>query len=58
MPPQQLARWEDRVAGRMKRKLKAIGQITQVRGMKVLIADGRTEKPISDAMAGKGTVIG
>lgn len=58
VPPQQLARWEDQVAGRMKRKLKAIGQITQVRGMKVLIADGRTEKPISDAMAGKGTVIG
>ncbi len=58
VPPQQLARWEDRVAGRMKRKLKAIGQITQVRGMKVLIADGRTDTPISDAMAGKGTVIG
>ena len=58
VPPQQLPRWEDRVAGRMKRKLKAIGQITQVRGMKVLIADGRTETPISDAMKGKGTVIG
>ena len=58
VPPQQLARWEDRVAGRMKRKLKAIGQITQVRGMKVLIADGRTGTPITDAMAGKGTVVG
>ncbi len=58
VPPQQLDRWEDQVAGRMRRKLRAIGQLTQVRGMKVLIADGRTATPIADAMAGKGTVIG
>ena len=25
---------------------------------RVIIADGRTEHPVSDAMAGKGTVIG
>lgn len=58
VPPNQLARWEGRVSGRMKRKMHAIRQLVQRGCSKVLIADGRTESPISDAMAGKGTVIG
>ena len=55
--PRELARWEDNVGGRMKRKMLAVERMVQA-GMKVLIADGRTDAPISDAMAGKGTVIG
>ena len=54
----QLCAWEEKVAGRMKRKLLAIRRLVETGGTKVLIADGRIEKPISDAMAGKGTVIG
>lgn len=54
----QLSAWEEKVAGRMKRKLLAIRRLVETGGTKVLIADGRIEKPISDAMAGKGTVIG
>lgn len=58
IPPQQLARWEGQVTGRMKRKLMAIRQLAQLRETRVLIADGRTSTPITDAMAGKGTVVG
>lgn len=58
IPPQQLARWEGQAAGRMKRKLMAIRQLARLRETKVLIADGRTATPVTDAMAGKGTVIG
>ena len=58
IPPHQLARWEGAAHGRFKRKLHAIQLLAKLRGPKVLIADGRTQKPISDAMAGKGTVIG
>ena len=54
----QLGDWEERVGGRMKRKLLAIRHLAKTGRTKVLIADGRIEKPISDAMAGKGTVIG
>lgn len=56
--PGQLSGWERRVRGHMKRKMRAIGQLVKTGRSKVLIADGRTESPISDAMAGKGTVIG
>lgn len=54
----QLPGWERRVRGHMKRKMHAIGRLVKTGRSKVLIADGRTESPISDAMAGKGTVIG
>lgn len=58
IPPPQLPRWERQVTGRMRRKMHAIRQLVQPGRSKVLIADGRTESPITDAMAGKGTVIG
>ena len=58
VPRGQLSDWEDRVAGRMKRKMRAIRRIAALDGTKVLIADGRTDAPISDAMEGMGTVIG
>ena len=54
----ELARWEEMATGRMKRKLLAIGRLVQSGSTKVVIADGRTESPVSDVLAGKGTVIG
>ena len=55
--PHQIPRWEDRVGSRMMRKMKSICRMVQPGVTSVLIADGRAESPISDAMAGKGTVI-
>ena len=54
----ELARWEEEATGRMKRKLRAIGRLLQSGSTKVVIADGRTQSPVSDVLAGKGTVIG
>lgn len=55
--PHQVARWEDQISSRMMRKMKSICRMVRPGVTKVLIADGRTETPISDALAGKGTVI-
>jgi acetylornithine/LysW-gamma-L-lysine aminotransferase len=56
----ELPDWEDRVGGRMKRKIRALGSLfaacagTDVR---VHLADGRVDRPVSRALAGEGTVI-
>ena len=55
--PHQVTRWEDQISSRMMRKMKSICRMVRPGVTKVLIADGRTETPISDALAGKGTVI-
>jgi [amino group carrier protein]-L-2-aminoadipate 6-kinase len=52
-----LKQWEERSAGRIKRKLRAIHQIMEECPARIVIADGRTEHPLADALAGKGTVI-
>jgi len=57
VPPHQVPRWEDQVSSRMMRKMKSICRMVQPGVTRVLIADGRTETPIADALAGKGTVI-
>ncbi len=57
VPPHQVPRWEDQISSRMMRKMKAICRMVHPGFTKVLIADGRTETPIADALAGKGTVI-
>ena len=44
-------------SGRMKRKLLAIRQLFEQGRTEVTIADGRTDTPYSDAIAGKGTII-
>ena len=54
----ELARWEEVATGRMKRKLLAIRRLVQSGSTKVVIADGRVESPVSDVLAGQGTVIG
>lgn len=55
--PDEVRRWEEQSSSRMMRKMKAICRIVEPDVTRVLIADGRTEHPITDAMAGKGTVV-
>jgi len=43
--------------GRMKKKVLGASEATQLGVPKVVFADGRVEKPIEAALAGKGTVI-
>ncbi len=53
----QLAEREAQVEGRMKRKMLALKKLFENGASTVIISDGRTETPVSDALAGKGTVI-
>jgi acetylglutamate/LysW-gamma-L-alpha-aminoadipate kinase len=48
---------EQKVEGRMKRKIYAIRKLFDGGSTTVVISDGRTEHPILDAMRGKGTTI-
>lgn len=54
---QELAQKEAQVEGRMKRKLLALRKLFEHGPTVVFIADGRTEHPLKDALAGKGTRI-
>ncbi len=58
IPRADLARREKEATGRLKRKLMAIRRLVQSGSTRVVIADGRSEHPVADVMAGKGTVIG
>jgi len=49
--------WEERSRGRIKRKLHAISRLLQEHPTRVVLADGRIEHPLRDALAGRGTVI-
>ena len=53
-----LARREQEVEGRMRRKLLALTRLLDTGATEVIISDGRVEHPIRDALAGKGTRIG
>jgi acetylglutamate/LysW-gamma-L-alpha-aminoadipate kinase len=53
----ELLQREEQVEGRMKRKMLALRQLFEGGATKVIITDGRTEHPLKDAIAGKGTVI-
>lgn len=48
---------EEQVEGRMKRKMLALCKLFEQGGAKVVIADGRTEHPLQDALSGAGTTI-
>jgi len=48
---------EQQVDGRMKRKMLAIRKLFEHGVSRVIIADGRAEHPVTDALSGKGTVI-
>jgi [amino group carrier protein]-L-2-aminoadipate 6-kinase len=53
----ELAAREAQVDGRMKRKMLALRNLFEAGAAVVHIADGRTERPITDALEGKGTLI-
>lgn len=53
----ELEQREQQVEGRMKRKMLALRHLFETGASSVIIADGRTQTPISDALAGKGTTI-
>jgi acetylglutamate/LysW-gamma-L-alpha-aminoadipate kinase len=53
----ELERREQQVEGRMKRKMLALRRLFESGASTVVIGDGRTQSPISDALAGKGTTI-
>ena len=53
----ELERREATVSGRMKRKMLALGRLVRAGSPRVVIADGRVEHPVRDALAGRGTVI-
>jgi len=55
--PAELAGWEEQSRGRIKRKLHALGRLFQHGSPTVIIADGRREHPVRDALAGQGTLI-
>jgi len=57
MSPAELAEWEERTEGRMRRKILALRNLFQARATEVIIADGRTEHPVRDALDGMGTLI-
>ncbi len=53
----EVERREAQVSGRMKRKMLALKRLVATGGTRVVIADGRGEHPLRDALAGRGTVI-
>ncbi|CAM2065207.1 [LysW]-aminoadipate kinase [Sulfidibacter corallicola] len=57
LTPDQLAEWEGRVQGRMRRKLMALNKLLNAAPTELILADGRGEHPLADALAGKGTVV-
>lgn len=57
MNKEELVEREILVEGRMKRKILALKKLFEGGAARVIIADGRTERPVSDALAGMGTII-
>jgi acetylglutamate/LysW-gamma-L-alpha-aminoadipate kinase len=53
----ELGKREQLAEGRIKRKLFALQKLFQFCPTSVIIADGRTEHPLNEALAGKGTLI-
>ncbi len=57
MSRDEVAMREAQVEGRIKRKLMALRRLLDSGAAEVIMADGRTEHPIRDALAGRGTII-
>ncbi|WKZ68465.1 MAG: [LysW]-aminoadipate kinase [Melioribacteraceae bacterium] len=57
MTKEELRQKEEQVDGRIKRKLHALNKLFETSDATVIIADGRTEHPLKDAIENKGTVI-
>jgi [amino group carrier protein]-L-2-aminoadipate 6-kinase len=57
LPAAELDDMEARSTGRFKRKIHALRKLVPITGM-VQVCDGRTAHPLTEALAGSGTVIG
>ena len=60
VPVEDLPEWEERVSGRMRRKIKALRSLfdgIDTGGPVFRLADGRVERPVTAALAGGGTVV-
>ena len=57
MTQEELVQREQQVEGRMKRKMLALRTLFSAGAAEVVIADGRVEHPIQDALSGHGTTI-
>ncbi len=57
MSKAELEAMEQKVEGRMKRKILALRKLFEAGDTTVILSDGRTEHPINDALNGKGTTI-
>ena len=55
--PAELESHEQQVEGRIKRKMLSLKRLFEHGATRVIISDGRSEHPVADALAGKGTVI-
>lgn len=55
--PAELESHEQQVEGRIKRKMLSLKKLFEHGATRVIISDGRSEHPVADALAGKGTVI-
>lgn len=53
----ELSQREQQVEGRMKRKMHALNKLAAGSVREIIIADGRTDHPVADALAGGGTWI-
>ncbi|MGK9477572.1 [LysW]-aminoadipate kinase [Melioribacter sp. OK-6-Me] len=53
----ELEAMEQKVEGRMKRKILALRKLFEGSPTTVILSDGRTEHPLEDALNGKGTII-
>ena len=57
MTKAEVDRREATVEGRIKRKMLALKNLLEAGSPEVIIADGRVERPLKDALDGKGTLI-
>lgn len=53
-----ISEWEMRAEGRIKRKLHALRKLLESGARSVVIADGRRDRPVLDALDGLGTRVG
>jgi [amino group carrier protein]-L-2-aminoadipate/L-glutamate 6-kinase len=53
----RLAEWEAEASGRIRRKLLALSRLVEAGVPRIVVADGRSERPVADALAGRGTVL-
>ena len=53
----ELAHWQSRVQGRMRRKLLALGRILDAGTESIRLGDGRSAHPVRDLLRGEGTRI-